>query len=43
MEITTASLHDSQVDLSVGEDFVLRDRGYFSVKMGGIDFTIKCP
>ena len=29
---TTASVHDSQVDLSVENEIVLRDRGYFGVK-----------
>jgi len=31
IETTTASLHDSQVDLSVENEVVLRDRGYFGV------------
>jgi IS5 family transposase len=41
IETTTASLHDSQVDLSVEGEPVLRDRGYFGVKANGIDFTMK--
>ena len=38
---TTASLHDSQVDLSVEGEPVFRDRGYFGAKAKGIDFTMK--
>jgi len=41
IETTTASLHDSQVDLSVEGEIVLRDRGYFGVRARGIDFTMK--
>ncbi len=41
IETTTASLHDSQVDLSTEGEVVLRDRGYFGVKAKGIDFTMK--
>ena len=41
IETTTASLHDSQVDLSIKDEIVLRDRGYFGVKAKGIDFTMK--
>ena len=41
IKTTTASLHDSQVDLSVEGEVVLRDRGYFGVRAKGIDFTIK--
>ena len=41
IETTTASLHDSQVDLSEAGEVVLRDRGYFGVKANGIDFTMK--
>jgi IS5 family transposase len=41
IETTTASLHDSQVDLSVEGEVVIRDRGYFGVKAKGIDFTMK--
>jgi len=38
---TTASLHDSQIDLSTEGELVLRDRGYFGAKAKGIDFTMK--
>jgi len=41
IETTTASLHDSQVDLSTENEVVLRDRGYFGVKAKGVDFTMK--
>jgi transposase, IS5 family len=41
IETTTASLHDSQVDLSVEGEVVIRDRGYFGVKAKCIDFTMK--
>src|SRR5512137_1085244 len=41
IETTTASLHDSQVDLSIKDEIVLRDRGYFGVTAIGIDFTMK--
>jgi IS5 family transposase len=41
IETTTASVHDSQVDLSVEGVPVLRDRGYFGVPARGIDFTMK--
>jgi len=41
IETTTASLHDSQVDLSVKDEIVLRDRGYFGAEAKGIDFTMK--
>jgi IS5 family transposase len=41
IETTTASLHDSQVDLSAKGEVVLRDRGYFGVTAKGIDFTMK--
>jgi IS5 family transposase len=41
IETTTASVHDSQVDLSVEGEPILRDRGYFGVKANGIDFTMK--
>ncbi len=41
METSTASLHDSQVDLSIEGEVVLRDRGYFGVQAKGIDFTMK--
>lgn len=41
IETSTASLHDSQVDLSIEGEVVLRDKGYFGVKANGIDFTMK--
>jgi transposase, IS5 family len=41
IETTTASLHDSQVDLSEVGEVVLRDRGYFGAQAKGIDFTMK--
>lgn len=41
IETSTASLHDSQVDLSIPGMPVFRDRGYFGVKAKGIDFTMK--
>jgi IS5 family transposase len=41
IETTTASLHDSQVDLSIKDEIVLRDRGYFGATAIGIDFTMK--
>jgi IS5 family transposase len=41
IETTTASLHDSQVDLSTEGEIVLRDRGYFGVQAKGNDFTMK--
>jgi len=41
IETSTASLHDSQVDLSTQGEVVLRDRGYFGAKAKGVDFTMK--
>ena len=41
IETTTAKLNDSQVDLSVKGEIVLRDRGYFGTKAKGDDFTMK--
>jgi len=41
IEPTTASLHDSQVDLSAEGEAILRDKGYFGVPAKGIDFTMK--
>lgn len=41
IETSTASLHDSQVDLSAEGEVVLRDKGYFGAKAKGIDFTMK--
>ncbi|MDI9633165.1 MAG: IS5 family transposase [Methanolinea sp.] len=49
IETTTASVHDSQVDLSMPGETVYRDRGYFGVKpRASIDKTMKravrgCP
>jgi IS5 family transposase len=40
IETTTAKVHDSQVDLSVEGEVVLRDRGYFGVPARGDDFTM---
>jgi IS5 family transposase len=40
IETTTAMVHDSQVDLSVEGEVVLRDRGYFGVRAKGDDFTM---
>ena len=41
IDTSTASLHDSQVDLSFKDEIVLRDRGYFGATAIGIDFTMK--
>lgn len=41
IETSTASTHDSQVDLSVENEVVFRDRGYFGVEAKGDDFTMK--
>ena len=41
LETTTASVHDSQVDLSKKGEVVYRDRGYFGVKPNGFDATMK--
>ena len=41
IDTSTASLHDSQVDLSIEDEVVLRDRGYFGAKAKGVDFTMK--
>jgi transposase, IS5 family len=41
IETSTASLHDSQVDLSMEGEIVFRDRGYFGVESKGDDFTMK--
>jgi IS5 family transposase len=41
IETSTASLHDSQVDLSLKDEIVLRDRGYFGTAAKGTDFTMK--
>jgi len=41
LQTTTASLHDSQVDLSKEGEVVYRDKGYFGVKPLGFDATMK--
>jgi IS5 family transposase len=38
---TTASMHDSQVDLSERGEVVYRDRGYFGVAAKGYDATMQ--
>jgi IS5 family transposase len=40
-EVTTASVHDSQVDLSREGEVVYKDRGYFGVESRGYDATMK--
>jgi len=40
IETTTAKVHDSQVDLSIKDEVVIRDRGYFGVPARGDDFTM---
>ncbi|MFW5935669.1 MAG: IS5 family transposase [Candidatus Hadarchaeota archaeon] len=41
IEITTASLHDSQVDLAEPGEVVYKDKGYFGAPSRGIDATMK--
>jgi IS5 family transposase len=41
MEATTASVHDSQVDLSNLGEVVYKDKGYFGVESRGYDATMK--
>ncbi len=41
VKTTTASVHDSQVDLSQPGEVVYRDKGYFGVKPRGFDATMK--
>ena len=41
VKTTTASAHDSQVDLSQPGEVVYRDKGYFGVKPRGFDATMK--
>ena len=41
VETTTASTHDSQVDLSEAREVVYRDRGYFGVMPRGFDATMQ--
>jgi len=38
---TTASVHDSQVDLTEENEVVYRDRGYFGAKTKGYNTTMK--
>ena len=35
-------MHDSRVDLSIEEEVVIRDRGYFGVPARGDDFAMVC-
>lgn len=41
LQTTTASLHDSQIDLSEKGDVVDRDRGYFGAEPKGFDATMQ--
>lgn len=41
LETTTASVHDSRVDLSRPGEVVYRDKGYFGVRPRGYDATMK--
>ena len=41
LETTTASVHDSRVDLSEEGEVVYRDKGYFGVKPRGYDATMR--
>jgi IS5 family transposase len=41
VEVTTASVHDSRVDLSEAGEAVYRDKGYFGVQPHGWDATMK--
>ena len=41
IQTSTASLHDSQIDLSKEGEVVYRDKGYFGVKPLGFDATMK--
>ena len=41
LETTTASVHDSQVDLSKDGEVTYRDKGYFGSKPKGYDATMK--
>lgn len=41
LETTTASVHDSQIDLSLPDEVVYRDRGYFGTTPKGFDATMK--
>jgi IS5 family transposase len=41
LDVTTASTHDSQVDLSEKEEVVYRDRGYFGAESKGFNATMQ--
>ena len=41
MEATTASLHDSRIDLSKPDEVVYRDRGYSGTETKGYNATMK--
>ncbi len=41
IETTTASVHDSQIDLSREGEVVYRDKGYFGAPAKGYDATMK--
>ncbi|PKL58797.1 MAG: IS5/IS1182 family transposase, partial [Methanomicrobiales archaeon HGW-Methanomicrobiales-5] len=41
LQTTTASVHDSQIDLSEKGEVVYRDRGYFGTKPKGFDATMQ--
>ena len=41
IKTTTASLHDSQIDLSMEGEVVYRDKGYFGVNPRGYDATMQ--
>jgi IS5 family transposase len=38
--VTTASTHDSQIDLSIVGTLVYRDKGYAGAEPGGVDATM---
>jgi transposase, IS5 family len=42
VEATSASVHDSRVDLSLPGEVVYRDKGYFGVEPRGWDATMRC-
>ncbi|WML68021.1 MAG: hypothetical protein METHP_01591 [Methanoregula sp. SKADARSKE-2] len=41
LEVTTASTHDSQIDLSNEGEVIYRDRGYFGTKTKGFNTTMQ--
>jgi len=41
LQTTTASVHDSQIDLSEEGEVVYRDRGYFGADSKGFDATMQ--